>query len=169
MKSKTIKHLLFSLEKAPKILKEFAGSLDDEALDRKRGSTVWTLREHIYHLAKVQPVLYKRLETFRDKDPVEIAAYYPAKEETKEQDNEKVDFASIKDALKEFKTWRKKQVKMVKGLKQKVFDKKASHSQYTRYDLGILLRHILMHDYWHMYRMEDIWLCKDEFFQAEPE
>jgi len=31
--------------------------------------------------------------------------------------------------------------------------------------LGGLERHILMHDHWHMYRMEELWLTRDAYLQ----
>ena len=71
---------------------------------------------------------------------------------------------NIEQALEEFKIWRKKQIKLIKSFKQNIFEKNGSHNQYKQYDMVILIRHILFHDHWHMYRMEDIWFCKDEYF-----
>jgi len=161
MKNKSIKKILSSLKSTPKILKDFIKSIDADELDRKRGEDVWTLREHLYHLVKVQPMLYKRLELFRDQENPEIVPYIPKDDQAGEDDAPQ----SIGEALKNFMQWRKKQVKLVKSFKQNIFEKKGSHNQYTHYDFPILLRHILMHDYWHMYRMEDVWLCKDEYFK----
>ena len=32
-----------------------------------------------------------------------------------------------------------------------------------KYNFEIVLNHILFHDYWHMYRIEELWLTKDEY------
>ena len=43
------------------------------------------------------------------------------------------------------------------------WEKTATHPEYEQYSLIILARHILMHDHWHMYRMEELWLTRDEY------
>ena len=41
--------------------------------------------------------------------------------------------------------------------------RKAKHKEYIEYTPYIMLRHILMHDHFHMYRIEELWLTTDEF------
>ena len=43
------------------------------------------------------------------------------------------------------------------------WQKTATHPEYAQYSFYILVRHILMHDHWHMYRMEELWLTRDEY------
>jgi len=41
--------------------------------------------------------------------------------------------------------------------------KETSRPEYENYSLFILVRHILMHNHWHMYRMEELWLTRDAY------
>ena len=41
--------------------------------------------------------------------------------------------------------------------------KEAKHDEYKKYNIEIKLNHMLFHDYWHIYRIEELWLTKDEY------
>jgi hypothetical protein len=43
------------------------------------------------------------------------------------------------------------------------WQKTGIHPEYELYSLSILGRHILMHDFWHMYRIEELWLTRDAY------
>jgi hypothetical protein len=53
-------------------------------------------------------------------------------------------------------------VELARSCGPEAWEKPGVHPEYDQYSLEILLRHILTHDGWHMYRMEEIWLAKDE-------
>lgn len=67
------------------------------------------------------------------------------------------------ESLQKFSLWRGRQVELIESLPAEVWRRIGSHPEYTQYSLSILIRHILMHDHWHMYRMEELWLTNDEY------
>jgi hypothetical protein len=71
-----------------------------------------------------------------------------------------MDIAAV---LQEFEEYRKKQLTLLETADDIIWRRTASHPEYDRYSLYILTRHVLMHDHWHMYRMEELWLTKDAF------
>jgi len=52
---------------------------------------------------------------------------------------------------------------LIASLPETVWEKRAVHLEFEFYTAGILVRHISMHDCWHMYRIEELWITKDEF------
>jgi len=104
-------------------------------------------------------MLLERLQRFLDEDRPEFVPYIPgdAEEEGRSLEME------MKAALAEFAQCRKLQVALLEKADDAAWEKTARHPEYDLYTLHILTRHILMHDHWHMYRMEQLWLTKDEF------
>ena len=142
--------LIRSLALAPDILEGFLALLDDGALDRDRGSGLWTIREHLVHLAEVQPMLHGRIETFRDRTRPTMVPHDPA-----EEDREARVGAGADAALDRFRTWRERQVELLDSLDEAVWAKEGDHPEYARYSLDILASHIHFHDGFHLYRMEE--------------
>jgi hypothetical protein len=66
-------------------------------------------------------------------------------------------------AFEAFNQYREKQVSLLETADDITWQKTGRHPEYTLYSLYILARHILMHDHWHMYRMEELWLTRDEY------
>jgi hypothetical protein len=66
-------------------------------------------------------------------------------------------------ALEQFARCRDKQLNLLEGADDATWKKTAVHPEYEIYSFYILVRHTLMHDYWHMYRMEELWLTKDAY------
>ena len=47
-----------------------------------------------------------------------------------------------------------------------LWDKNATHPEYGIYTPEIMIRHIMIHDYLHMYRIEELWLTKPEYLPS---
>lgn len=73
-------------------------------------------------------------------------------------------YKSLDDAFIEYKVERKNQIDLFNNLTDVDFCNEASHGEYIRYNIPIIMNHMIYHEYWHMYRIEDIWLTKDEYF-----
>jgi hypothetical protein len=150
--------LIDSLEMSAAVLERFVGRIPESDLDRKRGEGVWTVHEHLHHLALVQPVMYKRFRLFRNEEHPVIAAYAPDAREEKERSVKR----PADELVATFKEWRAKQVELVRSCGPEVWTRTGTHPEYDLYTFEILVRHVLTHDGWHMHRMEEIWLFKDE-------
>jgi len=159
-KVQDIPDLLEALRRTPKILSQFLQAIPESKLNLRRGEGFWTVAEHVSHLAQVQPMLLKRFERFLNEDHPEFVPYIPGSA------NEEPDTPprmSTESALDQFARTRDKQLHLLESADDSTWKRTATHPEYEAYSLTILTRHVLMHDYWHMYRMEELWLTRDAY------
>lgn len=159
-KMQDIKDLLETLGHSPKILSQFVQTIPENKLDVRRGEGFWTIAEHVSHLAQVQPMLLKRFERFMDEDHPEFIPYIPGT--TKEEPDTSYPM-NMESALDQFARYRAMQLRLLEGADDSTWRKTGSHPEYEAYSLYILTRHALMHDHWHMYRIEELWLARDAY------
>ena len=155
-----IPDLIHGLQRSANILSAFVETIPGDMLARRRNDACWTLAEHVSHLAQVQPMLLERLQRFRDEGRPVFIPYFPGEGEEEPDTPEVVPMA---DALDQFALYRGRQVALLNGLEPAAWEKTGEHPEYERYSCYILVRHILMHDHWHMYRMEELWLTRDAY------
>jgi uncharacterized damage-inducible protein DinB len=153
--------ILDGLKRAPDVFTAFVKTIPQESLDLRRGGKgFWTIAEHVSHLAQVQPMLLERMQRFLEEEHPEFVPYFPG------NDQEEPDLPhrmAIPEALAQFKVCRDQQVALLATADKGLWQKTATHPEYEHYSLVILARHVLMHDYWHMYRMEELWLTRDDY------
>ena len=152
-----IPDLLDCLKRSGRILSEFVQTIPAEKLNLRRGDAFWTIAEHVSHLAQVQPMLLERLQRFMDEDHPEFIPYIPGGDDAEETPP----LMEMTAALESFTHQRAKQLALLEKADAAVWHKTATHPEYELYSLYILVRHILMHDHWHMFRMEELWLTRD--------
>lgn len=160
MRTEEREALLAGLRGAPVILSAFVSTIPEERLDRRRGEGFWTVAEHVSHLALVQPMLLERLERFQQEEHPEFIPFLPGQDEEAPATPPRL---AMSAALDQFAHVREQQLALLQSADQATWDREGSHPEYERYSLAILVRHILMHDHWHMYRMEELWLTRDAF------
>jgi len=147
------------LKRSDRILAEFVKSIPAAKLHLRRGDGFWTIAEHLNHLAQVQSMLLERMQRFMDEDRPEFVPYIPGDDGA----GSRPSLMEMDDALEAFARRRRQQVELLERADSDVWRKTASHPEYEQYSLYILVRHILMHDHWHMYRMEELWLAQDAY------
>jgi len=152
--------LMDGLRRTPRILTVFVEGVSEDQIDRRRGEGFWTIAEHANHLAQVQPMLLERLRRFRDEAHPEFVPYLPGEDEDEPDTPEVMAQAT---ALAQFADGRREQLALLERADEQTWRKTATHPEYDRYSCHILVRHMLMHDHWHMYRMEELWLTKDQY------
>lgn len=155
-----IPDLLEGLRRSPAILAAFVTSIPENKLDVRRGAGFWTIAEHASHLAQVQPMMLERFTRFMNEEHPEFVPYIPGEDEDEAQTPERMMMA---DAIELFAKYRREQLLLLERAGDSVWQRMATHPEYAHYSLYILSRHILMHDHWHMYRMEELWLTKDAY------
>ncbi len=155
-----IEDLLEGLRRTPKILSEFVLAVPEDKIDLRRGEGFWTVAEHVSHLAQVQPMLLDRFQRFMNEDHPEFAPYIPGNDADEPDTPPRM---NMNAALDQFAHYRNNQLPILEGAQEIQWKKTATHPEYRNYSLYILTRHTLMHDYWHMYRMEELWLTKDAY------
>ena len=151
--------LVQGLKQGPVLLEDMVSGIGAEELQHRRREGFWSLYEHIEHLAVTQLMLFKRLERFGKEEHPEFVPYFPDKEESKEEKKPK----PVADILAGYRRWREKQVQLIEAGGDDLWSKTATHPEYEHYGFKILVRHILLHDSFHLYRMEELLLTRDEY------
>lgn len=155
-----IADLMDGLRRSANVLSSFVSTIPEAQLDRRRGDGFWTIAEHISHLARVQPMMLDRLQRFSNEEHPEFIPYIPGDGEDEPETPERME---IESALTQFTDVRSRQLALLESADETTWQRQATHPEYDRYSLYIFVRHMLMHDYWHMYRMEELWLTKDSY------
>jgi len=102
-----------------------------------------------------------RFETFmKEANPV-FKLYLPGA--TVSDDN--LIHMDLLDSIQLFSELRAKMVSHLKTFEDDLWNKRALHPEYVEYSPYILLRHAMMHDHFHMYRIEELRLTKDEYLR----
>jgi uncharacterized damage-inducible protein DinB len=155
-----IPDLLKALRQTPGVMSQLVQTIPEDKLDLRRGEGFWTIAEHVSHLAQVQPMLLKRFERFLNEEHPEFVPYIPSEAD---KEPETPPLLSAPTALDQFAHYRNKQLFLLEGADDTKWKRTGTHPEYEAYSLYILTRHALMHDYWHMYRIEELWLTKDAY------
>jgi len=155
-----IQDLLEGLRRTPKILSEFVKTIPEGKMDLRRGEGFWTVAEHVSHLAQVQPMLLDRFQRFINEDHPEFVPYIPGNGKDEPDTPPRMNMTA---AFEQFAQYRNKQLELLESANDIIWRRTATHPEYGNYSLYILTRHTLMHDYWHMYRIEELWLTRDAY------
>jgi uncharacterized damage-inducible protein DinB len=151
---------LGTFEHIPELIYGYFRNIPQNVLDLRRTKEAWTIREHLYHIVSVQDMLLKRMELIRKEDHPVITPYFP--ENQKEQAEL---YESVEAAFTEYRSMRKKQIELVMAAGAKDLAKEASHAEYISYNIPIIINHMIFHEYWHMYRIEELWLTRDDYIK----
>lgn len=151
--------LLDGLRHSPAVFSAFMQEIPASRLHVRRGPGFWTLAEHAAHLAQGQAMLSMRIRLILDEDTPSIVPYFPSVDE----DSGALPELGADQAVEIFAAERARQMKILDPLPPEAWSRQALHPEYERYGLRILARHMLMHDHWHMYRMEELWLTRDQY------
>ncbi len=155
--------LLDTLRSLPEVVSSYFENISAQALDLKRLPTAWTIREHLYHICGIQDMLLGRLELLLREPKAVITPYFPDKETEKRNQ-----FTSVEQALTHYREARTAQLAVYKSAGDGVFSREAEHPEYQQYSMGVLLHHMVFHEYWHLYRIEELWLTRDEYLTELP-
>ncbi|MBN2352804.1 MAG: DinB family protein [Spirochaetales bacterium] len=148
--------LIRQLANGPAVLEDLISAIPPERLDREFGPGVWTVHEHVHHLAMTQVTMQKRIQLFFKKERPEIVPFSP------DRQAEKPVLKPIAELLAAYAEWRARQVESVKKADDSIWSKQAIHPEYEHYDFPIAVLHILTHDGFHFYRIEELGLLKAE-------
>ncbi len=148
-----------TLKELPDIIEAYVKNIPAVVLDLKRNDETWTIREHIYHIVQVQDMLFSRILTIQNEEHPVIVPYFP------ENETERTAlYSSLDEAFSKYRDIRNKQLSLIDQLTEAALHKDAVHGEYIHYNIPIIINHMIFHEYWHMYRIEQIWLTRDEYF-----
>jgi len=151
--------ILTGLEQIPTLLATLVRGIPAARLKERRGLGFWTIEEHLHHLVRLQPVLLERFQRVLAEDNPEfpLPVHRPPV----------VDPAlDVEQALARFAEQRGLQMDLLRRVAPADWSRPGSRADYDDFGLYTLARHTFLHDTWHMYRMEELWLVKDGFVSA---
>ncbi len=151
--------LIDSLSQTPFILSNLLRGIPKERLKEVRRPGKWTIHENVCHLAQAEEMIHHRFQLFKTDPQPTFEPYLPGDTVS---DSELINL-DLEDQLLTFDKSRKSTVDLLGSFEDFHWEKQATHPQYEEYNALILLRHTLMHDHFHMYRVEELWLTKKEF------
>lgn len=150
--------LLQTLANGPAFLRELLSNIPASLHKQTCKSGKWTIHEHAAHLTMVDNIMIPRLEAFRTQAEPKIVPYNPSEAE---KAGSLLDM-NLAERLDLFDVFRARLIDAFHALAPADWDKRADHPEYIEYSPEIMLRHLLMHDYLHCYRIEELWLTRDE-------
>lgn len=156
---KDLAAVLRSLEFTPRILDALLAEVPAELLKAHPKPGKWCIHAHACHLAAAQGMLIARFKRFQSEDAPEFIPYNPDQEEGED----KLLALDLAGEAARFRALRRELLAMaVKVPEGPFWEKQAKHPEYVRYTPLIMLRHMLMHDHLHLYRIEELWLTRRE-------
>ena len=147
-----IEPLLKALKETPRLLKELIEEIDPELYKSKIIEGKWSIQEHATHIAVGD--LYgfqKRLKDFKQK---ETPVFEPLSGDSF-PDNFFMELDLFK-TIEDFFCIRQSTIELAHSLDENTWSKEAIHPEYNKYTPYIMLRHLLMHDHSHLYKIEDM-------------
>lgn len=144
---------IISLRNNIEILRDFVSNMShDEIMYRVKD--FWTVYQHVEHLVESQKVILDRIHLFLSEEKPVIKPYGPNGNDTPAK-------MPIHFHLDEFEKLRNQQIALIKNAEEEVWKKSGEHPEFKKYSFDILVRHALLHDGFHMWRMEELWIKKD--------
>lgn len=149
-----IETILNALKETPRLLKELISEIDPELYKQEIIKGKWTIHEHATHVAVGDIYGFqKRLEEFKQNDkPV----FKPLS-----GDNFPKNFfieLDLNETLSDFFKLRQSTIDLAQTFNTGDWEKEAKHPEYKKYTPYSMLRHLLMHDHLHLYKIEDMGL-----------
>ena len=152
--NREIETIINALIETPRLLKELISEIDSEIYKEKIINGKWSIHEHATHIA-VSDIygFQKRLSDFKQKEK-------PIIEPLSGDNFEKIFFMELdlKKSLDDFFEIRQTTIELAKAFNKNDWNKLAIHPEYKTYTPYIMLRHLLMHDHNHLYKIEDMGL-----------
>ena len=156
--------LIGAITSAPDLLEGFMAGLSHQQVDRVRAPGLWSVREHLVHLADLQQLYVERIVAFRDNERPVMVPWDPAAEDAARRTG-----TPPREALDRFCSFRERQVELLCSLDDAVWEREAVHPEFERYTLEFLLvHHIVAHDGFHLYRMAELAFVRSDVLTTLP-
>ncbi len=157
MKQEEIDSIVQGLALGPGLVIPLVRELPAANLKRRPRAGKWSAHEHACHLAAVHPLFFARLELMLSRDRPAIRPYLPDKDDP----DDALLAVDLEEALARFEADRRRLVERVRELPRDAWSRTGDHAEYSHYSIFIMLRHVVMHDMLHAYRIEELLLKKD--------
>ena len=156
----TTKDKLDTLKQTPSMLRELVREIPVKLLKQHRIAGKWSIHEHVCHLYDAQKMMLERFKVFKTVQNPSFSPYLPGSENTPSTHLLDLDMDECLDA---FEKDRKELINFLALFSKEDWENEGHHPEYSRFSAAIFLRHIMMHDHFHMYRIEELWLTTEKF------
>ena len=146
-----------SLEQVPQVLIPLVREIPTAFLKRRPAANKWSVHEHACHISVVHGLFLPRLEIMLNEPVPVIVPYDPI---TSYPDDELLKL-DLEESLINIQNNRSKLVAHLRKLSINDWSKTASHEEYNNYSVFIMFRHLALHDFFHIYRIEELLLQKN--------
>jgi len=148
--------LILTLERGPVLLIPLVREVPAERLKQRPKPEKWSAHEHACHIATTHRLFFERLDRMLAQDDPVIKAYEPGEEAP--------DMLKRMDLDASLLQWARERGELVERLRTLTpaqWERTGRHSEFARYDVFIMFRHLALHDMLHAYRIEELALKRD--------
>ena len=149
--------LLAALENAPGIIIPLIREVPLEYLKRRPSPTKWSAHEHACHLSASDGPFLARLDLMLSAPAPFIRSIL----NSPEVESGALLSVDLDEALDRYVIERASLVKRLKELSVEDWQRRAVHEAFSHYSVWIMFRHLLTHEMFHAYRIEELLLKKD--------
>lgn len=149
--------LITALENAPGIIIPLIREVPPQYLKRRPSPTKWSAYEHACHLSASDGPFLARLDLMLSAPAPFIRAILNSPEE----EAGALLSVDLDEALDRYVRERAGLVKRLKELSVEDWQRTAEHEAFSHYSVWIMFRHLLNHEMFHAYRIEELLLKKD--------
>jgi hypothetical protein len=143
--------------RGPALVRQVIYEMPSELRKRRPAPGVWSAHEHAVHLPAIYPLIVRRLEHMLSDPSPHIKSYEPSRDDP--------DDALLKlDLDTEMDRFDRERATLIERLRSLTPDQwaiTATHDEYARYGVFIMIRHLALHDLHHAYKIEERLLRKD--------
>lgn len=151
------------LSKAPDLLKDLIHQIPDTQLRERRIKGKWSIHEHVCHLDVSQEMIIERFNVFKTQQNPKFETYLPGKNIN---DDHLIEM-NLEQSLHDFGKGRAELLLLLSSFKDEDWSNEGHHPEYTIFNAATFMRHVMMHDHLHMYRIEELWLTTKDFIRKK--
>lgn len=149
--------LISALETAPGIIIPLIREVPPQYLKRRPSPAKWSAYEHACHLSQSDAPFLARLDLILSSP----APYIKTIVNSPEDKAGALLDVDLDERLDAYVRERAALVKRLKKLSPDEWQKTAEHEAFSQYSVWIMFRHVLNHEMFHAYRIEELLLKKD--------
>jgi hypothetical protein len=149
--------LIAALENAPGVIIPLIREAPPQFLKRRPSPTKWSAHEHACHLSASDGPFLARLDLMLSAPAPFIRSIL----NSPEVESGALLSVDLDEALDRYVRERASLVKRLKELSVEDWQRTAEHEAFSHYSVWIMFRHVLNHEMFHAYRIEELLLKKD--------
>jgi hypothetical protein len=149
--------LIAALENAPGIIISLIREVPPQYLKRRPSPAKWSAYEHACHLSASDGPFLARLDLMLSAPAPFIRSILNSPED----ESGALLSIDLDEALDRYVRERASLVKRLKELSVEDWQRRAVHEAFSHYSVWIMFRHLLTHEMFHAYRIEELLLKKD--------